>query len=128
MILKNVFSIYSVRQMKLWPCKNCIKTQQLKNRRDLYIPVLSPYNYHVKVKCKSLYQFLINITLSISIRQIFEVLKQRLSRFTISSAIWLLVLFNGRSSRFQMVIHINCLCNCKRSYLDQEFIIDGFNE
>ena len=27
-----------------------------------------------------------------------------------------------------MVIHINCFCNCKRSYLGQEFMIDGFSE
>ena len=27
-----------------------------------------------------------------------------------------------------MVIHVNCFCGCKRSYLDQEIIIDGFGE
>ena len=40
-------------------------------------PALGPLNYRIKSKCKHLYQFLINFTLSISIRQIFEVLKQR---------------------------------------------------
>ena len=64
--------------MNIWPCKNCIKTQERENRRDLYTPALSLFNYHTKVKYKCLYQFLINITLSISIRQISEVLKQRL--------------------------------------------------
>ena len=62
--------------MNIWPCKNCIKTQERQNR-DLYIPALSLFNYHTKVKYKCLYQFLIKITLSISIRQIFEVLKKR---------------------------------------------------
>ena len=63
--------------MNIWPCKNCIKTQERQNRRDLYTPALSLFNYHTKVKCKCLYQFSINITLSISIRQISEVLKHR---------------------------------------------------
>ena len=63
--------------MNIWLCKNCIKTQERENRRDLYTPALSLFNYHTKVKDKCLYQFLINITLSISIRQISEVLKQR---------------------------------------------------
>ena len=63
--------------MNISPCKNCIKTQQRENRRDLYTPALSLFNYHTKVKYKWIYQFLINITLSISIRQIYEVLQQR---------------------------------------------------
>ena len=67
--------------MNVWPCKNCIKTQERENRRDLYTPALSLFNYHTKVKYKCLYQFLINITLSISIRQISEVLKQRPFRY-----------------------------------------------
>ena len=70
--------LYSVQQMNIWPCKNCIKTQERENRRDLYTPALSLFNYHTKVKYNCLYQFLINITLSISIRKISEVLKQRL--------------------------------------------------
>ena len=72
-----MFSIYFVQQMNIWLCKNCIKTQERENRRDLYTLALSLFNYHIKVKYKCLYQFLINVTLSISIRQISEVLKQR---------------------------------------------------
>ena len=68
--------------MNIWPCKNCIKTQERENRRDLYTPALSLFNYHIKVKYKCLYQFLINITLSISIRQISKVLKQRQLKYT----------------------------------------------
>ena len=59
-------------------CKNCSEIQELENRRDLYTPALGPFSYHIKGKCQCLYQFLINLTLSIFIRQIFEVLKQRL--------------------------------------------------
>ena len=70
--------------MNLWPCKNCIKTQERENRRDLYTPVLSLFNYHTKIKCKCSYQFLINITLSISIRKISEVLKQRQFKWELS--------------------------------------------
>ena len=58
--------------MNIWPCKNCIKTQERENR-DLYTSALSLFYYHTKVKYKCPYQFLIKITLSISIRQIFEV-------------------------------------------------------
>ena len=69
-----------------WLCKNCIKIQELENRRDLYTPALGPFNYHIKGKCKCLYQFLINLTLSISNWKIFEVLKQRLLLTSNSSA------------------------------------------
>ena len=61
-----------------WLCKNCSKVQKLEYRRDSYTPALGLFNYHVKGKYKCLYQFLLNLTLSVSIRQIFEVLKQRL--------------------------------------------------
>ena len=61
----------------IWSFKNCIKTQECENCRDFYTPALSLFNYYTKVKNKSLYQFLINITLWISIWQISEVLKQR---------------------------------------------------
>ena len=44
----------------------------------MYTAALDPFNYPIKGKCKFPYQFLINLTLSISIRRIFEVLKQRL--------------------------------------------------
>ena len=44
----------------------------------MYTPALEPFNYPIKGKCKFLYQFLIKLTLSISIRRTFEVLKQRL--------------------------------------------------
>ena len=64
--------------MTLWLCKNCSKTQVLENRREnLYAPALGPFNCHITVKCKCVHQFLINLTLTIFIRQIFEVLKQR---------------------------------------------------
>ena len=63
--------------MSFWLCKNCSKIQELENRRDLYTPALGPFNYYIKGKCKCFYQFLINLTLSISIWQIYEVLKQR---------------------------------------------------
>ena len=82
MILKSAFYIYSTRQMNLSLYKNCSKTQELENHRDLCAPALGPFNYHIKVKCKRLYQFLINLTLLISIRQIFEVLKKRLKYFS----------------------------------------------
>ena len=62
--------------MNIWPCKNCIKTQERENRRDLYTPALSLFNYHTKGKYKCLPIFNQH-TLSISIRQISEVLKQR---------------------------------------------------
>ena len=71
--------------MSFWLCKNCSKIQELENRCDLYASALGPFNYHINGKCKCLYQFLINLILPISIRQIFEVLKQRLlksSKFT----------------------------------------------
>ena len=44
----------------------------------MHTPAHDPFNYHIKTRWKCLYQFLINFTLSISTRQIFEVLKQRL--------------------------------------------------
>ena len=56
--------IYSIQQMSFWLCKNCGKTQKLASRRDLYTLALAPFNYHIKVKCKCLYQFLIKLTLS----------------------------------------------------------------
>ena len=74
LILKSIFSIYSIRQMNLWLCKSCSITQELENRSDLYIPSLSSINYHTKVRSKCVYQFLINLTLLISIRQIFDLL------------------------------------------------------
>ena len=74
--------------MNIWPCKNCIKTQERENRRDLYTPALSLFNYHTKFKYKCLYQFLINIMLSISIRQISEILKQRLNFLYRPVSIW----------------------------------------
>ena len=76
-ILQGAFSIYSIWQMNLWLCKNCRNTQELENRRDLYTSAFGLFNYDIKVKCKCLYQFLINLTLSISTQQISEVLKQR---------------------------------------------------
>ena len=75
--IQSVFSVYSIRQISFWLCINCSKIQEFENRRDLYIPALGLFNYHIKVKRKCLYQFLINLTLSISIRQITDVLKQR---------------------------------------------------
>ena len=77
MNLKSAFSIYFIKQIGFWLCKNCNKIQELENRRDLHTPALGPFNYHIKGKCKCLYQLLINLTLPISIRQMFEVLKQR---------------------------------------------------
>ena len=58
---------------------DCVKTAvKLKNLKIVMICMpLGPFNYHIKVKCKCFYQFLINLTLSISIRQIFKVLQQR---------------------------------------------------
>ena len=64
-------------------CKNCSKIQELENPRDLHTPVLGPFNYHIKGKCKCLYyQFLINVTQSISNRQVFEVLNNALNRLS----------------------------------------------
>ena len=62
-----------------WLCKNCSKIQELENRRDLYTPAHGLFNYHIEGTCICLYHFLINFTLSISIQQIFEVLKHRLN-------------------------------------------------
>ena len=67
--------------MNLWLRKNSSKTQELENLCDLYTPSLGSFNYHIKVKYKYVYQCLINLTLSISIRQIFEILKQRQNFF-----------------------------------------------
>ena len=66
--------------MSFWLCKNCSKIQELENRRDLYTPALGPFNYHIKRKYKFIDQLLINLTLSISIQQIFDVLKQHLNK------------------------------------------------
>ena len=63
--------------MSFWLFKNCSKIQELENRCDLHTPAHDPFNYHIKTRWKCLYQFLITFTLSISTRQIFEVLKQR---------------------------------------------------
>ena len=60
--LKNVFTIYSIRQMTFWLWKNCSKVRELENRHDLYTPALGPFNYHIEGKCKCIYQFLINLT------------------------------------------------------------------
>ena len=75
--MKSAFSIYFIKQIGFWLCKTCNKIQELENRRDLHTPALGPFNYHIKGKCKCLYQLLINLMLPISIRQMFEVLKQR---------------------------------------------------
>ena len=74
--LKSALSIYSILQMSFWPCKNCSKIQEFENRYDLYTSPLGSFNYPIKGKRKCLYQFLIRLTLPISIWQIFEVLKQ----------------------------------------------------
>ena len=83
MNLKSVFSIYSIRQISFWLCINCSKIQEFENRRDLYTPALGLFNYHIKVKRKCLYQFLIKLTPSISIRQITDILKQRPRRCSV---------------------------------------------
>ena len=75
------FTIYSIREMRFWLCKNCRKFHELENHCDLYAPALGPFNYHIKGQCRCLCQFLINLMLSISIWQIFEVLKQCLYLF-----------------------------------------------
>ena len=67
--------------MNFWLCKNYSKIQELENHRELYIPALGPFNYHVKDKSKCLYQFLITLAISISIRQIVEFLKQRQNQY-----------------------------------------------
>ena len=50
---------------------DCVKTEvKFKNLKIVVICILpfGPFNYHIKGKCKCLSQFLINLTLSISIR------------------------------------------------------------
>ena len=69
--------LYLFHTMNVRLYKKCSKTHGLEDRLHLYNPALGSFNYHIKVKYKCLDQFLINLTLLISIRQIFEVLKQR---------------------------------------------------
>ena len=41
--LKSAFSIFSMRQINFWLCKNCSKIQELENRRYLYSPAFDSF-------------------------------------------------------------------------------------
>ena len=82
---------------------DCVKTAvKFKNLKIVICipPALGPFNYHIKGKCKCIYQFLINLTLSISIRQIFEVLKQRLIKKSVIQYFFCTI---GLSSSFSWI-------------------------
>ena len=72
---KRILYLFHTMNVRLY--KKCSKTHELEDRLHLYNTALGSFTYHIKVEYKCLDQFLINLTLLISIRQFFEVLKQR---------------------------------------------------
>ena len=67
---------------------DCVKTAVKSKNLEIVVIfgtlAFGPFNYRIKSKCKCLYQILINLTLSTSIRQIFSVLKQRLQLISLN--------------------------------------------
>ena len=62
---------------KLYSLKTAAKLKKLKIIM-ICVLVIGPFNYHMKIRCECLYQFLINLMLSISIQQIFKILKRHM--------------------------------------------------
>ena len=70
LIMENVYFICSI-QHGIFDCAKTV-VKRLENCDDLYSPAFGPFNYHLNVKCKCLYQYLVNLAISISMQHIFE--------------------------------------------------------